>query len=104
MLQAVGAASLEALADEIVPADIRLDAPLALPPAESEHAYLMRLGGIAARNRLFRSYIGLGYHDTITPSVIRRMILENPGWYTPYTPYQSEIAQGAWKRCSRSRR
>jgi len=94
MLQAVGAASLEALADEIVPADIRLDAPLALPPAESEHAYLMRLGGIAARNRLFRSYIGLGYHDTITPSVIRRMILENPGWYTPYTPYQSEIAQG----------
>jgi len=94
MLQAVGAASLEALADEIVPADIRLDAPLTLPPAESEHAYLTRLGGIAARNRLFRSYIGLGYHDTITPSVIRRMILENPGWYTPYTPYQSEIAQG----------
>ena len=94
MLQAVGAASLEALADEIVPADIRLDAPLALPPTESEHAYLTRLGGIAARNQLFRSYIGLGYHDTITPSVIRRMILENPGWYTPYTPYQSEIAQG----------
>ena len=94
MLQAVGAASLAALADEIVPADIRLEAPLALPPAESEHAYLTRLGGIAARNQLFRSYIGLGYHDTITPSVIRRMILENPGWYTPYTPYQSEIAQG----------
>jgi len=94
MLQAVGAVSLAALADEIVPADIRLEAPLALPPAESEHAYLTRLGGIAARNQLFRSCIGLGYHDTITPSVIRRMILENPGWYTPYTPYQSEIAQG----------
>ena len=90
----MGAPSLDALADEIVPPDIRLDAPLALPPAESEHAYLTRLGGIAARNRVFRSYIGLGYHDTITPSVIRRMILENPGWYTPYTPYQSEIAQG----------
>ncbi|HEV8394712.1 MAG TPA: aminomethyl-transferring glycine dehydrogenase [Vicinamibacterales bacterium] len=94
MLQAVGAPSLEALAGEIVPADIRLDAPLTLPQAEGEHAYLTRLRGIAARNQLFRSYIGLGYHDTITPSVIRRMILENPGWYTPYTPYQSEIAQG----------
>ena len=94
MLQTVGAASLEALAAEIVPADIRLDAPLALPPAESEHGYLTRLRDIAARNQAFRSYIGLGYHDTITPSVIRRMILENPGWYTPYTPYQSEIAQG----------
>jgi glycine dehydrogenase len=94
MLQAVGAPSLEALAAEVVPPGIRLDGPLALPPAESEHAYLTRLAAIAARNRVFRSYIGLGYHDTITPSVIRRMILENPGWYTPYTPYQSEIAQG----------
>jgi glycine dehydrogenase len=94
MLQVVGAPSLDALAGEIVPADIRLDAPLHLPPAESEFDYLTRLRGIAARNQLFRSYIGLGYHDTITPSVIRRMILENPGWYTPYTPYQSEIAQG----------
>jgi len=99
MLQAVGAASLEALAGEIVPGDIRLDTPLALPPAESEHAYLTRLAGIAARNQVFRSYIGLGYYDTITPSVIRRMILENPGWYTPYTPYQSETAQGGLKRC-----
>ncbi|HZI79477.1 MAG TPA: aminomethyl-transferring glycine dehydrogenase [Vicinamibacterales bacterium] len=94
MLEAVGAPSLDALVGEIVPPDIRLETPPALPPAESEHGYLTRLGGIAARNRVFRSYIGLGYHDTITPSVIRRMILENPGWYTPYTPYQSEIAQG----------
>jgi glycine dehydrogenase len=94
MLQAVGAASLEALADEIVPAAIRLESPLSLPPAESEHAYLARLRAIAGRNQLFRSYIGLGYHDTITPSVIQRMLFENPGWYTPYTPYQSEIAQG----------
>ena len=76
------------------PPGIRLDAPLALPPAETEHAYLRRLSGLAARNRVFRSYIGLGYFDTVTPSVIRRMIFENPGWYTPYTPYQSEIAQG----------
>src|SRR5436190_7121807 len=94
MLQAVGAASLEALAGEIVPPNIRLEAPLSLPPAESEHGYLTRLGGIAARNQIFRSYIGLGYHDTVTPGVIRRMILENPGWYTAYTPYQAEIAQG----------
>ena len=94
MLRAIAAPSLDALASEVVPADIRLEAPLSLPPAETEHGYLTRLRGIAARNQVFRSYIGLGYHDTITPSVIRRMILENPGWYTPYTPYQSEIAQG----------
>jgi glycine dehydrogenase len=94
MLRTVGAPSLEALAAEIVPAGIRLEAPIALPPAETEHGYLTRLRDIAARNQVFRSYIGLGYHDTFTPSVIRRMILENPGWYTPYTPYQSEIAQG----------
>lgn len=94
MLRVVGAPSLEALAGEIVPPDIRLDAPLTLPPPETEYAYLRRLSEIAARNRVFRSYIGLGYSDTVTPPVIRRMILENPGWYTPYTPYQSEIAQG----------
>ena len=94
MLRVVGAPSLDALADEIIPPAIRLEAPLALPPAETEHGYLRRLGAIASRNRAFRSYIGLGYHDTVTPAVIRRMIFENPGWYTPYTPYQSEIAQG----------
>jgi glycine dehydrogenase len=94
MLQVVGATSLDALAAEIVPAAIRLERPLELPPAETEDGYLRRLGAIAARNRVFRSYIGLGYHDTVTPAVIRRMILENPGWYTPYTPYQAEIAQG----------
>jgi glycine dehydrogenase len=94
MLQAVGASSLDALIDEAIPASIRLRTPLALPPAESEHQYLQRLTGIARRNRTFRSYIGLGYHDTITPAVILRMVMENPGWYTPYTPYQAEIAQG----------
>jgi glycine dehydrogenase len=94
MLAAVGAASLDALMDEAIPASIRLPRPLNLPPAESEHAYLRRLSSIARRNKTFRSYIGLGYHDTITPAVILRMVMENPGWYTPYTPYQAEIAQG----------
>jgi len=94
MLQVVGAASLDALVDEAIPAAIRRQRPLNLPPAESEHQYLQRLTEVARGNRTFRSYIGLGYHDTITPGVIRRMVLENPGWYTPYTPYQAEIAQG----------
>ncbi|MSO29676.1 MAG: glycine dehydrogenase (aminomethyl-transferring) [Acidobacteria bacterium] len=94
MLAAIGAASLDALVDEAIPRSIRLPHPLNLPPAESEHQYLRRLGQIARRNKTFRSYIGLGYHDTVTPSVILRMVMENPGWYTPYTPYQAEIAQG----------
>ena len=94
MLAAVGAASLDALMDEAIPASIRLKRPLNLPPPDSEHAYLRRLSTIARRNKTFRSYIGLGYHDTITPAVIQRMVFENPGWYTPYTPYQAEIAQG----------
>src|SRR5262245_57573116 len=94
MLAVVGAASLDTLIDEAIPQSIRLKAPLNLPPPESEHQYLRRLGGLAQRNKVFRSYIGLGYHDTVTPSVILRMVMENPGWYTPYTPYQAEIAQG----------
>jgi glycine dehydrogenase len=93
MLDEVGAASLEALIDEIVPRAIRLPGPLDLP-AETEMAYLQRLRGIAARNRVWRTYIGMGYHDTHTPAVITRNVFENPGWYTPYTPYQAEIAQG----------
>jgi glycine dehydrogenase len=94
MLQAVGASTLDALMNEAIPASIRLKAPLSLPPAESEQQYLNRLGHLAHRNQVFRSYIGLGYYDTFTPSVIQRMVLENPGWYTPYTPYQAEISQG----------
>jgi len=94
MLEAVGAASLDALIDEVVPASIRLETPLDLPGAETEQQFLRRLTQVARGNRTFRSYIGLGYHDTFTPSVVRRMVLENPGWYTPYTPYQAEIAQG----------
>ncbi len=94
MLKAVGASSLDQLIDEAIPASIRLPAPLNLPPAESESTYLARLKGIAKKNKVFRSFIGLGYADTLTPSVIRRCLFENPGWYTPYTPYQAEIAQG----------
>jgi glycine dehydrogenase len=94
MLDAIGVKSLDALIDEVVPPSIRQSAPLAVPAADSEHQYLARLAAIAQKNRIFRSYIGLGYYDTITPSVILRMVMENPGWYTPYTPYQAEIAQG----------
>src|SRR5690349_16010988 len=94
MLRAIGVASLDALIDEALPAAIRRQGPLDLPAAESEFQYLTRLRGIAARNQVYRSFIGLGYYDCITPSVILRNVLENPGWYTPYTPYQAEIAQG----------
>ena len=94
MLKVIGAKSLDALIDQAVPSRIRLTEPLDLPNGTSEHAFLRDLRGIAAKNQLFRSYIGLGYSDCITPSVILRNVLENPGWYTPYTPYQAEIAQG----------
>jgi glycine dehydrogenase len=94
MLKMVGVASLDQLIDEVIPASIRLRKPLSLPPAESESAYLTRLDAVARKNTVARSFIGLGYYDTLTPSVIRRCLFENPGWYTPYTPYQAEIAQG----------
>jgi glycine dehydrogenase len=94
MLATIGAPSLDALIDEAIPAAIRRQTPVALPAAEGEHEYLTRLKGVAAKNRVLRSFIGLGYYDTITPSVIRRCLFENPSWYTPYTPYQAEIAQG----------
>ena len=94
MLGVVKAATLDQLIDEIVPPSIRLDAPVALPPAQSEHEYLRALRRLAAGNQVRTSLIGLGYYDTITPPVILRNVFENPGWYTPYTPYQAEIAQG----------
>ncbi|HEX9579882.1 MAG TPA: aminomethyl-transferring glycine dehydrogenase [Gemmatimonadales bacterium] len=94
MLDAVGYRSLDALMDDLVPSDIRLRRPLNLPAARSETAALARLRDLAAGNRLFRSYLGMGYSDCITPGVILRNVLENPGWYTAYTPYQAEIAQG----------
>jgi glycine dehydrogenase len=94
MLAVVGAASLDALVDEVVPRTIRSPRPLNLPVGLSEHDFLQALSKVAAKNRVRRSYIGLGYYDTITPPVILRNVMENPGWYTPYTPYQAEIAQG----------
>ena len=94
MLEVVGAPSLDALIDETIPAANRLAQPPGLPPAETEAGYLERLRGLAARNRPARSFIGLGYYGCVTPSVILRNVLENPGWYTPYTPYQAEVAQG----------
>ncbi|WP_067831820.1 aminomethyl-transferring glycine dehydrogenase [Actinomadura kijaniata] len=94
MLAAIGYASAEALVDDAVPAAIRTDRPLELPPALSEPAALARLRELAARNKVYTSMIGLGYHGTITPGVILRNVLENPGWYTAYTPYQPEISQG----------
>jgi glycine dehydrogenase len=94
MLQKLGAASLDALVEKTVPAGIRLAKPLSLPAAAGESGALAELRSIAEKNRIFKSYIGQGYHDCITPPVIQRNILENPGWYTAYTPYQAEIAQG----------
>ncbi|MDX1414783.1 MAG: aminomethyl-transferring glycine dehydrogenase [Candidatus Promineifilaceae bacterium] len=94
MLDFLGLPSLEALTDEAIPKVIRLERPLALEPPRSESAVLEDLRELAAQNKVFRSFIGMGYYDTITPPVIQRNILENPGWYTQYTPYQAEIAQG----------
>ena len=93
MLRVIGMRSLDALIDAALPKSIRLNKSLQLP-AESEHEYLDRLRGVAARNTRARSFIGMGYYGTTTPSVILRNLFENPSWYTPYTPYQAEIAQG----------
>ena len=94
MLTALGLGSMAQLLDRTVPAKIRLDAPLALGEPLSEQAALAALKTIAGKNRVFKSYIGMGYYDTHVPPVILRNVLENPGWYTAYTPYQPEIAQG----------
>src|SRR5262245_66138570 len=94
MLKVCGFDSLEALIDAAVPAGIRSAKPLALPPGRGEYETLAELRAIASKNRVFHSFLGQGYHDTITPPVIQRNILENPGWYTAYTPYQAEISQG----------
>ncbi len=94
MLRVVKASSVDELIDQTVPANIRLKKPLNLPTAKSEHAFLKDFKNMMGQNQLFKSYIGAGYYNTITPGVILRNILENPGWYTAYTPYQAEIAQG----------
>src|SRR5436190_24343766 len=94
MLDLLGQPSLDALIDKAVPPQIRLNRPLSLPAAKSEYEVLGTLKEIASQNQVYRSFIGMGYYDCITPPVIQRNILENPGWYTQYTPYQAEISQG----------
>jgi glycine dehydrogenase len=94
MLETCGLASLDELIDRALPPSIRWNGELRTPPAVGEKQVLDDLAAIAGRNRIWRSYLGMGYHGTITPPVILRNILENPGWYTQYTPYQAEISQG----------
>src|SRR5471032_522317 len=94
MLKLLGFDRLDALTDAAVPKQIRLGQALNLPAAQSEFDALRDLKSIATQNQVFRSFIGMGYYDTITPPVIQRSVLENPGWYTQYTPYQAEISQG----------
>lgn len=94
MLKTVQVDNLEQLIYETIPDDIRLKTPLDLPTAMSEHEFLTHLQKLSEKNKVFKTYIGLGYHESLTPSPIKRNILENPGWYTAYTPYQAEIAQG----------
>jgi len=94
MLKTSEVDSIDQLIGETIPKKIRLDKPLNLPPALSEEEYLDEIRSIAGKNRVFKSFIGMGYYETVTPKVILRNVLENPGWYTAYTPYQAEIAQG----------
>src|SRR4030081_471779 len=94
MLRELGFDNLDPLIEATVPKNIRLDRQLNLPEAKSEAEALAELRAISKKNKVARSYIGAGYSDCITPPVIQRNILENPGWYTAYTPYQAEIAQG----------
>jgi len=94
MLAKIGVSSIAELIDKTIPAPIRLGRELDVTDALTEQEYLTHINQLSAKNKVFKSYIGLGYNDTITPSVILRNVLENPGWYTAYTPYQAEISQG----------
>ncbi len=94
MVKTIGVTSVDELIDKTIPADIRLANNLNLPKAMSEYEYMFHIQELATKNKMFKNYIGLGYHPTILPGVIQRNVLENPGWYTAYTPYQAEIAQG----------
>ena len=94
MLKRIGASTLNELIDQTVPKQIRLTEPMDLPEEISEFKYFQKIKQIASKNKMFKTYIGMGYYNTITPAVIQRNILENPSWYTSYTPYQAEISQG----------
>ena len=94
MLEKIGVKSLDELINKTIPSKIRLKAPLALNPPMTERAFMEHMAALAAKNKMYTSYIGCGWYDTITPAVIQRNIFENPVWYTSYTPYQTEISQG----------
>ena len=94
MLEAIGVSSMEELLEQTVPSNIRLKQPLKLNEGLSERKYFRRILELASKNKVFNTYIGMGYYDTITPAVILRNVLESPAWYTSYTPYQAEISQG----------
>ena len=94
MLQKIGVESLDELIDKTLPADIRLQSPLDLPEAMDEHEFARHIAALAAKNKVYTSYIGRGWYDTVTPAVIQRNVFENPVWYTSYTPYQAEVSQG----------
>ena len=94
MMDAIEVSSIEELISQTVPSQIRMSSDLKIADAMSENEFLIHMSALASKNKVFKSFIGLGYHETITPSVILRNVLENPGWYTAYTPYQAEISQG----------
>ena len=94
MMHTIGVSTIEELIHQTVPEQIRLEQSLRISDAMSENDFLAHMSELASKNEVFKSFIGLGYHETITPSVILRNVLENPGWYTAYTPYQAEISQG----------
>ncbi|MBT5595961.1 MAG: glycine dehydrogenase (aminomethyl-transferring), partial [Flavobacteriaceae bacterium] len=94
MLDCLKVKSIEQLISETIPSNIRLKKDMELDPALNEYDYLNHIKNLSKKNKIFKSYIGLGYNEAIIPSVIKRNILENPSWYTAYTPYQAEIAQG----------
>ncbi len=94
MLATIGVESIEELINKTIPPSIHLEQPLRLPAAISEYEYLNELKQVALKNKVYKTWIGQGYYNTITPSVILRNLFENPGWYTQYTPYQAEISQG----------
>src|SRR5688500_15831967 len=102
MLRTLRLASLGELIDETVPGSIRMSGRLDLGPGKAEHELLAEARALASKNQVLRSFIGMGYHDCITPPVILRNVLENPGWYTAYTPYQAEISQGRLEALLRS--
>ena len=97
MLQKIGVKTLDELIDKTIPANIRLQQPLDLPTPMTEYEFAQHIANLASMNKLYTTYIGMGWYNTITPAVIVRNVLENPVWYTSYTPYQSEVSQVVWR-------